>query len=251
MTSVQPRTKVSEIIKELSPYLKGDKIATEFTLRRFKQVAVEGMVADASESYAALGMLATLSWDEEMVDSNFSNAIRLDNDYTVHMNYATCLQILGRFLDAASQVKQACDIAPTDFLALRRGITLSVMGGDIETATLLRDRLARLGPNQDFAELELMEKLSKVLDAGKCSLQVIRDCNTIALELLRENKMWSNSLHSEVDLEDRIIFFTLGVKGTAEEIEQLDVELGTRLFDRVPEFNPSRYWVGFEKVIQE
>ena len=30
-------------------------------------------------------------------------------------------------------------------------------------------------------------------------------------------------------------------------IEKIDEELGIELFDKVPEFNPDKYWVGYVK----
>ena len=250
MTPPNARTKASEIILELGEFLSGRAVADGFTLQRLKRVATESMYADASEAYAALGMIAALQWNDAETDSNFLNAIRLDNEYTVHMNYGTSLQLLGRYADAAEQMRIGFELAPTDLSSLRAAIRINLAAGEIGAAEILCERLARLTPDRESEEIPLVSKVAQALEVNGFPLESIKKCHRVAVDLLRERKIWSSSLTSEVDTDDNIVFFILGLAGDKKDIEALDEELGARLFESVADFNPAKYWVGFGEAGQ-
>lgn len=249
MIAPQRQTKAAEIIDQIKPYLTRDAVANTFELKRYKQILTTCMGVDASECYAALGMIAAIEWDEKALDYNFSNAIRLDSEYTVHMNYATCLQIVGRYVDAWNQVKIACELAPTDFFSIRHAITLNILLGDIESAKSMSEHLHRLGGGKSFAEVSLVDSVFRVIKEENLSLDLVRACNKEAIAVLREHRLWSYAIDVEADTDDNAVFVVLRVNAEQDIVEMLDLELGARLFDKVEDFNPALYWVGYEKAL--
>ena len=73
-------------------------------------------------------------------------------------------------------------------------------------------------------------------------------CNSIAFGFLRERRIPFVKTMMRIDSDDNSFMFNIGIMLPEDEVLSLDEELGVRLFDQVPDFDPARYWVGFTPV---
>lgn len=214
-------------------------------LAKYKRDLQASMQADASEAYAGLGMIAGLEWDEKTMRQCFENAIRLDDEYTAHANYAVALHRLGFIADAAHHYRIAYDLAPTDIEAASNAVMATYVEGDIESVITLGKRLHNLSPHELNFELESAAKILRLFKETGTDPGLIARCNKVAFDVLREHQARSKVISTEIDMEDQIVFSMIEVKAPNAEIDRLDEVLGMRLYETVKDYDPNRYWVGY------
>jgi tetratricopeptide (TPR) repeat protein len=245
MTFARPATKASQVILELSRYLEDDVIPSEFALAKYKRDLQLSMQADASEAYAGLGMIAGIEWDEKTMRQCFQNAIRLDDEFTAHANYAVALNRLGFVVDAAEQYRIAYELAPTDIEAALNAVMATYMAGELDAAVTLGKRLQNLVPNKFDFELRTAAQILHLFTETGTDAGLIQRCNKVAFDVLREHQVRSKSIATEIDMEDQIVFSMIEVRASNAEVDHLDEVLAMKLYDTVSDYNPNRYWVGY------
>lgn len=245
MTFARPATKASQVILELSRHLHDDAPLSELVLARYKRDLHASMQADASEAYAGLGMIAGIEWDENTMRQCFENAIRLDDEFTAHANYAVALHRLGFVAEAAHQYRIAYDLAPTDIEAALNAVMATYIAGELNLAVTLGKRLQNLSPSKLGFELATAEKILRLFGKTSTDPELMQRCNKVAFDVLREHRVRSKSVATEIDMEDQIVFTMIEVKASNAEIDHLDEILGGRLYNDVEDYDPHRYWVGY------
>ncbi|MTV40671.1 hypothetical protein [Duganella radicis] len=70
-------------------------------------------------------------------------------------------------------------------------------------------------------------------------------CNHLAFSLAAEYRVVVSGIHSEVDLQDSIVLCTLLLNTSENQAQELDSILGKLLFEQIPDYDPSQYWIGF------
>lgn len=240
------KTKAKEAISQIAALLQsGDELSDEFSLRRIRRELMASMKSDASMAYAGLGMLETLLWNADEAEANFRKAIQLDSEFTVHSNYAISLGRLGKLSAAAEQARLAADYAPTDVRAVERAAHYSMLAGELEDSSRWADRLSNLTPNSKHEESLAVHSIRAVFEKTGFDEVTMQQCNSVAFSLLASNRVIVNTMSTEADIEDGIALFTLEINASDADAERLDQKLGTLLFDTVPDFDPSKYWVGY------
>jgi len=206
---------------------------------------MDSMKADASEAYAGLGMIAGIEWDIDGVYDNFRNAIRLDDEFTVHANYGVTLSRVGRIKDAAEQYRIAYNMAPTDIRSLTNAFMASIMSGELGVAVELGVRINHLSPGKEIPELESATGALEILNKAGFDDSLAQRCAAIAFEVLVESRKRSRGMTTELDKEDQAIFCSIEVEAEHDEVLRLDEVLSERLFGSIDNYNPSLFWVGY------
>lgn len=245
MTFARPATKASQVMLELSRHLQDDEPLSELVLARYKRDLNASMQADASEAYAGLGMIAGIEWDEKTMRQCFENAIKLDDEFTAHANFAVALHRLGFMADAAHQYRIAYELAPTDVEAALNAVMATYIAGELNLAIALGKRLQNLACSKLDFELESAKKILRLFAETSTDPGLMQRCNKVAFDVLREHRVRSKSVSTEIDMEDQIVFTMIEVKTSNAEVDQLDEILGNRLYSDVEDYDPNRYWVGY------
>lgn len=242
-----PKTKVAEIASFLQPYIESRAAPDEFTLQRLKREIEKVASVDRTGTLFARAMIAVLEWDEDEIHALFRRSLNVHDQAEIHERYAIALQMMGNFKDASREAQLASMLNPTDLSALRRAISYTNLLGDMEMAKKLCDDYKLRSPTSPYIDEEALIQTSKVLTKSGTSLEVVKKCNAIAFSVLKNARTPFKGIRYESDDEDSSVMLFIDVDRNAEEVEKLDRELGQRLFDDVPDFHPSHYWVGFEK----
>lgn len=239
-----PKTKAEEIRIQINPFLESRTLPDEFTLNRFKRDIEMAKSVDAVNAYLALGTLAVLEWDEELLDLSYQNTIRLDASSETYEQYATSLQMLGKYPEAAMNARLASEKNPTDLTCLRRAISYSFIAGEIMMAEQLCDKYALRAPGSPLDRSTQIRHANIALRSSNTTEEVVKKCNAVAFQMLREKQIAFRRIRYESDLQDSLVMLFIEIIFDEAGVSALDRELGDRLFDEVEEFHPGKYWIG-------
>lgn len=243
-----PKTKVEELIHALEPYMDSITQLDSFTLKKYKKEAAVNLGTYPWAGHLALGMIAVLEWDQVALDQAYSNALHYRNDGFTHAHYANALALVGRYDDALRELVIAVDKSPEDLSFLRQAIDAAKSAGKLGTAERLQTMFMQRAPGQSHGPKETVQQVAEVLDANGISESVAGQCNAIAFEVLRRNQIRFVQTRIEADTQDNYVMFYIDVAADDDTVERLDDELGIELFDKVPDFHPDKYWVGYSSA---
>jgi tetratricopeptide (TPR) repeat protein len=243
-----PKTKVEELIHILEPYMDSITQLDSFTLKKYKKEATVNLGTYPWAGHLALGMIAVLEWDQVALDQAYSNALHYCNDGFTRAHYGNALVLVGRYDDALRELLIAVDKAPEDLSYLRQAIDAAKLAGKFRTAERLQTMFTQRAPGQSHGLRETMRQVAEVLDINGISESVVGKCNAIAFEVLRRNQIRFLQTRFEADTQDNYVMFYIYVAADDDTVERLDDELGVELFDKVPDFHPDKYWVGYSSA---
>ncbi len=246
-----PLTKVEELIHTLQPYMDQTHQLDTFTLERFKREARQNMGAYPWAGHIALGMIAVLEWDERSIDKHYGAALGFKNDGRTYDSFATALQLIGKYDEAAEKALLASNLVPENLTYLRSAISYHQHAGKLTEAQKLMETLFLRSPNEDRENAMVLENTLQILASHGISETVVADCNRIAFALLRQKRVPYFGTRLETDSQDKYIMFHIEIDAPDELVWELDQELGDALFDEVPSFNPDKYWIGYSKITGE
>ncbi|QDG73538.1 hypothetical protein [Janthinobacterium tructae] len=238
-------TKIQDALEKLSPYMDLRTPIDEMTLRRIKNDVVKNMAVDPYLGSVALGNIALLEWNEAEVSAQYANVLRLRNNCESRAYFAMALQVLGKFEEASYYAREASKLAPTDLGLFREAILYTFNSGQFAVAASLCEDYKMRSPAQPYPDEEAIFSACKAMSKAGLDEALLVKCNSIAFELLRERRTAYASTTVESDLQDGCIIYFIKLDESVEKVDELDRELGERLFDRIPEFDPSKYWVGY------
>jgi len=240
-----PLSKIQDTLDKLQPYMDQRTPIDQMTLRRLKKDVEQNMAIDPYLGSLALGNIAILEWDEIGVDKYYKNLLSLRNNSESQSYYGAALQMLGKFPEALEHARIASEICPTDLSLLRNVISFAINAGSFVLASELCEIYNRRSPEHPHPVENSIVAAVESIEYAEIDEKVIFECNKIAFALLREMKTpYHSTLLQSDSIEGSVIFF-IKVAADLERVYEFDRELGERLFDRVPDFDPSRYWVGF------
>lgn len=242
-----PLTKLQDILNKLLPYMDQRTQLDALTLRRYKKEAEANIGFDPFLGYRLMQRIAVLEWDEAGVDAYSKNAIRIRDNVESRGDYSVSLQLLGKFVEASEQAIIASEYAPTDLSHLHRAIGICFNAGMLRRAGELCETYNLRSPLKHHDYTNAITDASAVLEKIGVDEAIVVECNRIAFSLLRERKIPYSHTYLETDAGDETLMFFVRVDRATKEIEELDVELGDRLFEKVSEFHPGKYWVGYAK----
>lgn len=240
-----PLTKIEDALEKLSPYMDMRVPIDEMTLRRIQNDVVKNMAVDPYLGSVALGNIAILRWDEEEVDAQYLNVLRLRNNCQSRAYFAMALQVIGKFQEASMYAQEASKLAPTDLGLFREAILYTFNSGQFTVASRLCEEYKMRSPTQPYPDEEAIASACSAMSKAGLEDPILVKCNGIAFQLLREHKTPYTSTTIESDVQDGCLMFYIKLDASVEKVDELDRELGERLFDLVPEFDPSKYWVGY------
>lgn len=244
MTPV-PLTKIQDALDKLAPYMDQRLPIDEMTLRRIKGEVERNMGVDPYLGSVVLGNIAILQWDLEEFEAQYRNALRLSNGAQSHYYYALALQLVGRFYEASEYARSASELAPTDLGILRDAILFTFYSGQFTLAATLCESYNMRSPMQPYPDEDAIESARQTVIKAGLDEAMLVECNRIAFDLLREKKSPYSSTSVESDIRDGLVMFYIKLDRSIEFVDELDQELGERLFDRVANFDPSKYWIGY------
>jgi tetratricopeptide (TPR) repeat protein len=243
-----PRTKVEELIARLEPHMDQVGRLDAFTLQRYKKEALQNLHIYPWAGHIALGMIAVLEWDEVAIDTAYRNALALRNDSVTHAHYSTALQLIGKYEQAVGEAVIASAMAPENLSYLGDAIIYAQAAGQLTLAKELLEKYEQRSPLKEHETAESVMHALSVLEMNGISQDVVSRCNALAFEILRQHRVAYVSAQLETDTQDNYMMYYIQIDAPEEVIERLDEELGIALFDKVPEFHPDKYWVGFAKA---
>lgn len=245
MTAAIPRTDAEELAIQLSRMCEAQTRIDQLTSQRLKRDIEKAKARDAKNAFVARGLLALLEWDLPGIRSSFEAALPLGGMTETLEQYATTLQMIGDYPGACDQIEKAFSRSRTDLQVVNKTINFSFLAGRYTRAREVCDMYDLLRPTDPHEERLSIEQAIAVLKISGGSEAMVEECNRIAFELLRERRVVFNETTSEADELDGMLFLTISVCADEALVEELDAELGERLFDRVEGYNPNRYWVGY------
>ncbi|GEM_PF-2549750 len=218
-----------------------------FTLKRYKREAISNLHADPYAGHIALSMIALLEWDQEGMETSHRAALGIRNDSFTHAHYANLLMLIGRFQEALDELRIAINMEPGNLTYLRKGIASAESAGNFREAIKLHTLLIERDPGKNTNIKETTMSLSTMLEANGISEDVVVKSNAIAFEILRRKRLRFLRTRIHADIQDNYAMLYIDLDADEDVIEKIDEELGIELFDKVPEFNPDKYWVGYVK----
>lgn len=246
MSIAQPKTKIDEVLEQLRPYATNRLKIDQMTAARFKRDLDSSASANYHSYYIVRGMLAVTEWDATAVDDCFQKALRISDDFVTNTHYATALQLLGKYQEASIYARRASEIAPTDLTALRRAETYAYVAGEFELGSESSAELKLRSPGRPTMMEEVVDAVIHSLNAREVDTEMVKKCNALAFQFLRERKVPFESTRFENDAQDNAVMFSILLYPEQSDWEELDVELGDLLFEHIPGFHPGKYWVGLE-----
>lgn len=245
MTAAIPLTKAQELAVQLTDWCTAQVRLDQLTSQRLKREIEKSRAVDAENAYIARGLLAILEWDMQSVHASFEAALRLNDQSSTLDQYATGLQWLGDYPAAADLIERAYARSRMDLSYLLKAINFSFLAGRFTRAKELVDMYDRLSPSELHTERNSIQQAVRLVQTGKITEALAEQCNRIAFDLLRERQISFNQTSSEADEVDETMFMNIVVAADEQVIDELDMELGERLFDQVAGYNPNTYWVGY------
>jgi hypothetical protein len=242
-----PLTKVEELINLLLPYMDQKEQLDVFTLQKYKREARQNLAAYPWAGYVALGMIAVLEWDERTHEESFRNAMALRNNAETHHDYATTLQLFGKYEQAADEAIVASQMEPENLTYLGEAIVYSLNAGRLARAKALVDTFHLRNPRERHRDESILADAIGLLDENGTTEDVVTNCNRIAFEVLRKNRVPFQQTRLEADLQHVCLMYHIYVNVCSDELARLDDELSASLFENEPDFRPDKYWVGFSR----
>lgn len=240
------KTKIEEILTELEPYLDLAKRVDAFTVQRWRREILKNMSVYPWAGYVALARLALIQWDLQGIHENFKKAINIADSAETRFIYANSLQLLGEYAAAAEQVLIASDRDPANLTILGHAIEYCQNAGRYSMATELIKKFAQRSPSKPHRDEEVITNTNAVIQANGISEDVVQRCNAIAFEVLRKHEVTFLRTRTIADTDEMFVMNYIDVPLDQDAVDRLDEELGVALFDNIPEFDPNRYWIGFE-----
>lgn len=238
-------TKVEEIISELLPAV-GKHYLDAFTIQRYKREIAKNLGAYPWAGYIASEMLAVLEWDEEGVDAFHKKALSYRNDAETYSFYATSLQLIGRYAKATEAILVASKMSPENLSILRRAIDYAQSAGKYDLAAEIIKDFNLRSPKDPYIG-EAFDMVLSALERSGMNQETIEQCHKVAFDVLRRHKVPFEGTRFRGDEQEAYVMFHITLDQPQDTINRLDEELGIALFDEVPDFDPSKYWIGYSK----
>lgn len=239
--------KVAEVIGILEPHMNAGKIDS-FTLKRLRKEVELNLHIDPFKGHIALCMISFLDWDEQGMAGSHSNVLAIRDIPFAHAHYANLLMLTGRYEEALESWLTAIRREPMNLTYLKHGIQSAKAAVNLQKALELLDLMSERAPGKDDGTKDKTMNFSAVLQTNGIGEDVASQCNAIAFEVLRRNHVRYTRTRISTDRQDNSTMFYIDIDADDEIIGRLDEELGNELFERVPEFHPDKYWVGYEKL---
>lgn len=239
---------VQDIFKNLAPYLETRAELDEFTLNRYKREVERNLGGDPILGNQVRAILALMEWDEAGFDEWFARALGLSDSGDVHFGYANSLQLLGRFPEAFAHAFIASERVPENLTYLSTAITYAHHSGLFDKAAELVDIYNTRSPKSLHQDTNLVKDTLQSMKILGLPDDLPARCNAVAFKLLREHKIPYSHTLMLVDVEEYAILYHICINRPADVVQKVDDELGVRLFDELPDVDPGKYWVGFDKV---
>ena len=246
MAIAQPKTKLDEILDQLRPFASNRTKIDQMTLARLKRELERNAAVDFHMYHMLKGMLAVTEWDLETLHTSFDKALRIHNNFVTNTHYATALQLLGKFDDACVYARTASELCPTDLAALERAESFAFIAGEFSLGEKCSSELRLRAPDRKTMFDAAMSSVINSLKANGLDEGIVKDCNKLAFDFLREKQIPYESTRFENDTLDNSVMFSILLYPEQDGIDDLDAELGELLFEKIPNFHPGRYWVGLE-----
>lgn len=246
-----PRTKVEEISDQLRKLINVRQEVDAFTLQRFKRDILRNLNTDPLNGFYALQMVSVFEWDEAQLHETHRKACDISRSSNTYIHYATSLQMIGMYEQAAEAALTASQKCPEDLHFLRRAIVYHQNAGLFRRSRELIDLFNIRSPLNSYESAHHIDNAIGALNANGTSDETIADCNRLAFELLRRNRVTHAGVQITADNQDNYVMFFIYVNADEEQVSSLDDALGIELFDKISDFHPDRYWVGYIKAKDE
>jgi hypothetical protein len=246
MTVAIPLTKAQDLTRQLTDLCNAQAPIDELTSRRFRRDVEAAQGFDPFNAALARTLLAVLHWDEDAIRRNIDDALKMQGDYDTYDFAATAWQLIGDYENAAAAGRRASELARTDLSLLRKAISYTYLDGQFRHAKELCDMYDKMSPAEPHPNRKALDEASALFEGDGFDQDQAAQCNRIAFKLLRERRVLFVSNTLECDEEDRIIMLRINVRADQKTVDELDFELGERLFDQISDYDPTRYWVGYQ-----
>jgi tetratricopeptide (TPR) repeat protein len=212
-------------------------IPDELEIRRLERDAAALLKADPLAAHQILGGIAALRWEVERMRSHHEAALRYRPTAQVYRNYATSLQLVGMFPDAANNIRIASEKQPENLTLLHTAGSFALWAGNVTEALQLELELEKRNPDHVSGTTKALKSLLGVMERHSIRERDVQDAWNLAFELLREKKQRFSHIGMEVDDDQDAAFLTIHPEASTKEVLALDKELGRRFADRFPDLS--------------
>ncbi|EMN1928525.1 hypothetical protein RVV18_002940 [Burkholderia ambifaria] len=248
MTIARAKTVAEAALDELAGLLRdGAKKIDDFTCARLDRSARNGMHADPQQAHQVLGILAAMRWDDRQMDEHFHTAMRIARSALVNANYASTLELVDRFQEAADMYEKALSAHPTDLSLLRKAVSTSWQAGQWERSLELAQTLKERSPQEEIQHFfgEQLQAIEILRRAG-VEIEVVERLHAALYTFLRSKQVWTSgsSMTADKTPGEEAVYVTVNVGLPLQEVRALDEELTPVLFDAVEEFPLGSLYIG-------
>lgn len=214
-------------------------IPDELEMHRLERDANRLMKADPGKAHQLLGGIAAIRWDVDAMHSHHQTALKYVSTASAHRNYATSLQLVGLFQEAADQVGIASEKQPENLTYLRTASSFALWAGLPRKALSFEVQLARRNPDQSPADrpVALIEELLALMERQGISETDLQSAMGLTFQFLRERKLRFTHVGMSPDEDQDAAFFVIHVDLAAKEVLIEDAVLGRRFAEQMPQLS--------------
>jgi hypothetical protein len=155
-----------------------------------------------------------------------------------YRNYATSLQLVGLFQEAAEMMRTASEKQPENLTWLRAAISFTLWAGHPRKAIELIAELEKRAPAEESVS-ETLTSLLELMEHQNVSEKDLQSALGVAFHLLRARKRRFAHVKLTIDSDQDAAFFSIELDRPTKEILALDAELGDALAHQMPDLTSS------------
>jgi len=214
-------------------------IPDELEMRRLERDAKALLKTDPGKAHQLLGGIAAIRWDIDGMHSHHLAALKHAGKASTYRNYATSLQLVGLFQEAAKYLEIACERQPENLAYLRTASTFALWAGSPHKALELELQLQKRDPDHSLADrpVAIIKKLLALMERQGISEADLQAAMGLTFDFLRNRKERFTHVSLTPDEDQDAAFFTIHVDLPAKEVVTADAELGRRFAEQMPELS--------------
>ena len=235
---IQPADIAKQLFERLSLAAGSAEVLDDLEIRRLEREAQKLMKADAWKAHQVLGALAAIKWDVEGVRAHHEASLKLRASGDAYRNYATSLQLVGQFHEAAEAIRTASERQPENITWLRTAIDFTLWEGEVTKAIDLEHEFEKRAPNHESSS-GILNRLLAFIERQRISEGELQRALGVAFSLLQKRRQRFKEVELSLDDDQDTAFFSILINRPTKEVLALDAELGEAFAREMPDLCPA------------
>lgn len=214
-------------------------IPDELEVRRLERDATGLLKTHPEDAHQILGGVAALSFDIAGMRNHHEASLRYSRSAQALANYATSLQLVGLYRDAAKFMWEASQKRQENLGYLRAACGFTLWAGELHRAMELEQLLKKRDPDGETEDAELLEGALTMMKSHGVTEHEVQVALALAFEYLIERKVRFKRIGLGIDDDQGAMFFSIIIDRPVAEVMTLDNDLATQMTERLPDLNPA------------